>query len=287
MPSSMTGFGQADIHGYHVEIKGVNHRYKDIRVKMPRDLSAYEIPVRDIVSEAVQRGKIDVSITRSNAVSTQDRLAINQELAKAYFEDLSAMAKDFGGEVSFRDIILIPGVMGEGINKEEDQLPLVQEAVRQAIRVFSKARENEGANLTKDIMSRAVSLLSMAAAMKDLASDVTKVYRDRLHANLCALLADKSSMIDDVRLEQEVAILADKCDITEELVRLNSHLHTLEETITNQKGPIGRQADFILQEINREINTIGSKNQVHALSRIVIDAKTELEKIREQVQNIE
>lgn len=287
MPSSMTGFGQADIHGYHVEIKGVNHRYKDIRVKMPRDLSAYEIPVRDIVSEAVQRGKIDVSITRSNAVSTQDRLAINQELAKAYFEDLSAMAKDFGGEVSFRDIILIPGVMGEGINKEEDQLPLVQEAVRQAIRVFSKARENEGANLTKDIMSRAVSLLSMAAAMKDLASDVTKVYRDRLHANLCALLADKSSMIDDDRLEQEVAILADKCDITEELVRLNSHLHTLEETITNQKGPIGRQADFILQEINREINTIGSKNQVHALSRIVIDAKTELEKIREQVQNIE
>lgn len=287
MPSSMTGFGQADIHGYHVEIKGVNHRYKDIRVKMPRDLSAYEIPVRDIVSEAVQRGKIDVSITRSNAVCTQDRLAINQELAKAYYEDLSAMAKDFGGEVSFRDILLIPGVLGEGISKAEDQLPFVQEAVRQAIKVFSKARENEGANLTKDIMSRAGSLLNMTAAMKDLASDVTKVYRDRLHANLCALLADKSSMIDDVRLEQEVAILADKCDITEELVRLNSHLHTLEETITNQKGPIGRQTDFILQEINREINTIGSKNQVHALSRIVIDAKTELEKIREQIQNIE
>jgi uncharacterized protein (TIGR00255 family) len=123
--------------------------------------------------------------------------------------------------------------------------------------------------------------------MKDLASDITNVYRDRLHANLTALLSDKTSMIDAVRLEQEVALLADKCDITEELVRLNSHIRVLEETIVNQTGPIGRQTDFILQEINREINTIGSKSQINALSRIVIDAKTEMEKIREQIQNIE
>jgi len=283
----MTGFGLADVNGYHVEIKGVNHRYKDIRVKMPRDLSAYEIPVREIVSEAVHRGKIDVTVTKIADTSTPDRLTVNMELAKIYYEDLSFMAKNFGGEVTFRDILLIPGVLGEGINIREEQLPLVQEAVSQAIKAFSKARENEGATLTKDILSRACNLLRMAESMKDLASDVAKVYRDRLHANLSALLADKSSVIDDVRLEQEVAILADKCDITEELVRLNSHLHTLEETIANQKGPIGRQTDFILQEINREINTIGSKNQVHALSRIVIDAKTEMEKIREQIQNIE
>ena len=287
MPSSMTGFGQADVHGYHVEIKGVNHRYKDIRVKMPRDLSACEIPVRDIVSEAVYRGKVDVTVTKSAGSNTQDNLAINLDLARTYFEELSSMAKTFGGEVTFRDILLIPGVLGEGIDDMGDQLPLVQEAVRQAIKVFSKARELEGTNLTRDILSRAGNLLHLAESMKDLALDVTKAYRDRLHANLSALLADKSSMIDDARLEQEVAILADKCDITEELVRLNSHLHTLQETIANQKGPIGRQTDFILQEINREINTIGSKNQIHALSRIVIDAKTEMEKIREQIQNIE
>ncbi len=283
----MTGFGQADVHGYHVEIKGVNHRYKDIRVKMPRDLSAFEIPVRDMISVHVSRGKVDVTLTRDTASGAQEKMAINWELAKVYFEDLSSMAKIFGGEVTFRDILLIPGVFGEASPQMEDQLPKVQQAVQQAIEVFLKARQNEGTTLTKDIHTRVANLLSLAESMKDLASDITNVYRDRLHANLTALLSDKSSMIDAVRLEQEVALLADKCDITEELVRLNSHIRVLEETIVNQTGPIGRQTDFILQEINREINTIGSKSQINALSRIVIDAKTEMEKIREQIQNIE
>jgi uncharacterized protein (TIGR00255 family) len=283
----MTGFGQADVHGYHVEIKGVNHRYKDIRVKMPRDLSAFELPVRDLISEPVHRGKIDVTVTRNTAADTQEKMAINWELANLYFADLSSMAKVFGGEVTFRDILLIPGILGEGPTQVEDQLPKVQQAVRQAIELFLRARENEGKNLTKDILTRVENLRCLAESMKDLASDITNVYRDRLHANLTALLSDKSTMIDAVRLEQEVALLADKCDITEELVRLNSHIRVLEETIANQTGPIGRQTDFILQEINREINTIGSKSQINALSRIVIDAKTEMEKIREQVQNIE
>ncbi len=287
MPSSMTGFGQADVHGYHVEIKGVNHRYKDIRVKMPRDLSAFEILVRDMISEHVSRGKVDVTLTRDTASGAQEKMAINWELAKVYFEDLSSMAKIFGGEVTFRDILLIPGVFGEASPQMEDQLPKVQQAVQQAIEVFLRARQNEGTTLTKDIHTRVANLLSLAASMKDLASDITNVYRDRLHANLTVLLSDKSSMIDAVRLEQEVALLADKCDITEELVRLNSHIRVLEETIVNQTGPIGRQTDFILQEINREINTIGSKSQINALSRIVIDAKTEMEKVREQIQNIE
>lgn len=287
MPSSMTGFGQAEVLGYHVEIKGINHRYKDIRVRMPRDLSAFEIPVRDMISEPVHRGKVEVTVTRNTEANTLEKMAINWELAKLYFEDLSSMAKTFGGEVTFRDILLIPGVFGEGPPQMEDQLPKVQQAVRQAIEVFLKARENEGKTLTKDIHTRVENLLCLAEAMKGLASDITNVYRDRLHANLTVLLSDKSSMIDAVRLEQEVALLADKCDITEELVRLNSHIHVLEETILNQTGPIGRQTDFILQEINREINTIGSKSQINALSHIVIDAKTEMEKIREQIQNIE
>ncbi len=287
MPSSMTGFGQADVHGYHVEIKGVNHRYKDIRVKMPRDLSAFEIPVRDMISEQVNRGKVDVTLTRDTTTDMQEKMAINWELAKLYFEDLCSMAKTFGGEVTFRDILLIPGVFGEASPQMEDQLPKVRQAVRQAIEVFLRARENEGKTLIKDIHTRVANLLCLAESMKGLATDITNVYRDRLNANLTALLTDRSNMIDAGRLEQEVALLADKCDITEELVRLNSHIRVLEETIVNQTGPIGRQTDFILQEINREINTIGSKSQMNALSRIVIDAKTEMEKIREQIQNIE
>lgn len=287
MPSSMTGFGQADAHGYHVEIKGVNHRYKDIRVKMPRDLGALETTVRDMVSDAVHRGKVDVTVSRVTAAETQEKMAVNWDLARAYYEELCTMARNFGGDVSFRDILLIPGVLNEGAGQREDQLPLVREVLGVAIDSFSRARDNEGRTLAGDIRTRVGALTGMAAAMKDLATDMTRVYKDRLHANLSALLADKTSLIDEVRLEQEVALLADKSDITEELVRLNSHLRLLEETITGRSGPIGRQTDFILQEINREINTIGSKSQINALSRLVIDAKTELEKIREQIQNIE
>lgn len=287
MPSSMTGFGQADAHGYHVEIKSVNHRYKDIRVKMPRDLAALEMPVRDMVSETVQRGKVDITVSRVASAQTQEKMAINWDLARSYHEDLCTMARDFGGEISFRDILLIPGVLSEGPGRREDQLPLVQGVLREALESFTRSRDTEGRNLARDISSRVAALSGLAGDMKGLARDMTSVYKDRLHANLSALLADRASMIDEVRLEQEVALLADKSDITEELVRLGSHIRLLEETITGRSGPIGRQTDFILQEINREINTIGSKSQMGALSRMVIDAKTELEKIREQIQNIE
>lgn len=287
MPKSMTGFGQADAHGYHVEIKGVNHRYRDIRVKMPRELSSLELPVRDMVAEAVNRGKIDVTVSRITGIDTQEKMTVNMDLARSYYNDLCTMAKDFGGEVSFRDVMLIPGIFSEGTATSEDQLPFIQKALLDAISIFSRARENEGKNLSDDILSRVKTIMGIASRMKDLASDMTSVYKDRLHASLNALLKDKTTMLDDVRLEQEVALLADRSDITEELVRLHSHIDLLEETITNQTGPIGRQTDFILQEINREINTIGSKSQISALSRMVIDAKTELEKIREQFQNIE
>lgn len=287
MPSSMTGFGQADAHGYHVEIKSVNHRYKDIRVKVPRDLAALEMPVRDMVSEVVHRGKVEVSVNRTTPFQAQERMTVNWDLARSSYEELCVMARNYGGEVSFRDVLLVPGVMSEGTAQREDQLPLVQEAVRGALDSFTRARESEGRNLVRDITARVASLTGMTRAMKELASEITTVYKERLHASLSALLSDKTPMIDEVRLEQEVALLADKSDITEELVRLESHIRLLEETVTGRGGPIGRQTDFILQEINREVNTIGSKSQMGALSRLVIDAKTELEKIREQIQNIE
>lgn len=287
MSRSMTGFGQADANGYHVEIKGVNHRYRDIRVKLPRDLSALEIPLRDMVSEVVQRGKIEVTVTRNTTFNSQEKMSINWDLARIYHEELARMSIAFGGEVTFKDVILIPGVLSEGMNREDDQLPLIRHALTEALESFSRAKLNEGEHLKSDIKGRVVNLLNMSKTMKALATDMTKVYRDRLHANLNALLSGNVSVIDVVRLEQEVALLADKCDITEELVRLESHIISLEDAMDKMTGPIGRHSDFILQEISREINTIGSKSQVIGLSRLVIDAKTEIEKIREQVQNIE
>lgn len=287
MSRSMTGFGQADANGYHVEIKGINHRYRDIRVKLPKDLSSLEIPIKDMFSEAVQRGKVEVTVTRNTTIDPQERMAINWDLARIYHEDLSRMSEAFGGEVTFRDIILIPGVMSEKMDQADDQWHLIQPTLTEALESFSRAKENEGEHLRSDIQSRVVTLLQMSKMMKSLATTMTKVYRDRLHANLNALVSEKANVFDEVRLEQEVALLADKCDITEELVRLESHIRSLEDTMNMLTEPIGRRSDFILQEISRELNTIGSKSQITALSRTVIDAKTEIEKIREQVQNIE
>ena len=283
----MTGFGQADANGYHVEIKGINHRYRDIRVKLPKDLSSLEIPIRDMFSEAVQRGKVEVTVTRNTTIDPQERMAINWDLARIYHEDLSRMSEAFGGEVTFRDIILIPGVMSEKMDQADDQWHLIQPTLTEALESFSRAKENEGEHLRSDIQSRVATLLQMSKMMKSLATTMTKVYRDRLHANLNALVSEKANVFDEVRLEQEVALLADKCDITEELVRLESHIRSLEDTMNMLTEPIGRRSDFILQEISRELNTIGSKSQITALSRTVIDGKTEIEKIREQVQNIE
>lgn len=287
MPRSMTGFGQADAHGYHVEIKGVNHRYRDIRVKLPRDLSSLEIPARDMVSDAVHRGKIDVTITRVAAAGAEERMSINWDLARIYHEDLKRMAEAFGGDVTFRDVLSLPGILSEETTRAEDQWQLIRDALTEAIQSFSHAKENEGHHLKSDINARVETLLHMSKAMKALATDMANVYKDRLHANLSALLSEKTSVIDEVRLEQEVALLADKSDITEELVRFESHIRSLEDAMKVQAGPIGRRTDFILQEISREVNTIGSKSQLTELSRMVIDGKTEIEKIREQIQNIE
>jgi len=287
MPRSMTGFGQADDNGYHVEIKGVNHRFRDIRVRLPRDLSALEIPVRDMVNEALSRGKVDITITRNATVATGQKMAINWDLAQDYYNDLTKMAERFGGEVTFRDIIVIPGIMAEDPRDIEEQWPLVQIPIQKAIDAFCISKLGEGKRLKTDIVDRLESLLAMHNRMQSYTKDMFDTYRERMKSRLDNLLADRSSMIDETRMEQEVAIIADKSDITEELVRLHSHITSFTEVIGFPEASIGRRLDFLLQEINRELNTIGSKSQITPVSHIIIDAKTEVEKIREQVQNIE
>ncbi len=287
MPRSMTGFGQAEDNGYHIEIKGVNHRFRDIRVRLPRDLSALEIPVRDMVNDAIQRGKVDITITRTASSATGQKMAINWDLAQGYYEDLTDMAGRFGGEVTFRDIVMIPGVLAEDTHDIEEQWPLLQVPIKEAIDAFRSSKLSEGRRLKTDIVERLDLLLSMHDTMKVYTKEITDAYRERLRSHLDNLLGDRSAMIDETRMEQEVAILVDKSDITEELVRLHSHITSFAEVIGFPESSIGRRLDFLLQEINRELNTIGSKSQVTALSHIIIDAKTEVEKIREQVQNIE
>ena len=287
MPRSMTGFGQADMNGYHIEIKGVNHRYRDIRVRLPKDLSSFELPVRDLVQEYVLRGKVEVNITRGPLSDIQDRLSINWDLARLYFTDLVRLAQDFGGEVTFRDILLMPGIMTENIRDVEEQWPLLKEGLVSALESFTAAKSEEGRRLKADISARLESLARMHEKMKESAGAMVELFRERLTNRLYELLGDKADRVDETRVEQEIAIMADRSDITEALVRLQSHIASFLNVIAFPDPSIGRRLDFMLQEINRELNTIGSKSQILSLSHIVIEAKAEVEKIREQVQNIE
>ncbi len=287
MPRSMTGFGQADENGYHIEIKGVNHRYRDIRVRVPKDLSSFEIPVRDLVQECVTRGKVEVNITRSVSPDVQERLTVNWDLARLYSEDLGRMAREFGGEVTFRDILMLPGILGESARNIEEQWPLLREGITEALTSFSAAKTEEGKRLKTDISERLESLVRMHGDMNQAAQGMVEIFRERLRSRLQELLGDKADKVDETRLEQEIALMADRSDITEELVRLHSHITSFQGVIDAPDPSIGRRLDFMLQEINRELNTIGSKSQIITLSHIVIEAKAEVEKIREQVQNIE
>lgn len=287
MPRSMTGFGQADENGYHIEIKGVNHRYRDIRVRLPKDLSAYEIPARDLVNEAVARGKVEVNISRNVSSDIQDRPSINRDLAKVYFSDLTEMAQLYGGEITFRDIIALPGVMAESIQNTEEQWPLLKAGIGKALESFLASKQEEGKRLKSDMCSRLEFLSVLREKMESSVKGMFDFYRERLTSRLNELLDGKADVIDSSRIEQEVAMIADRSDITEELVRLRSHITSFTEVIDVPDPSIGRRLDFILQEINRELNTIGSKSQITHLSHTVIEAKAEVEKIREQVQNIE
>lgn len=287
MPRSMTGFGQADRNGYHIEIKGVNHRYRDIRVRIPKDLSAFEIPSRDLVQEYVTRGKVEINITRGGTPGVQERLAVNWALARLYSEDLGRMALEFGGEVTFRDILALPGILEESARNVEDLWPLLREGIIEALTSFTAAKTEEGGRLKADISKRLESLVRMHGDMNQAAQGMADIFRERLQSRLQELLGDKADRVDETRLEQEIALMADRSDITEELVRLHSHITSFKGIIDAPDPSIGRRLDFMLQEINREFNTIGSKSQIITLSHIVIGAKAEVEKIREQVQNIE
>lgn len=285
MPGSMTGYGHAEEGGYSVEIKGLNNRYKDIRVKLPRDMNQIEMQVRSAVSDAIQRGKADVIIARNVAEVEKQGLKIDWDYAKAVYADLKTMAGHFGGEASFRDVISIPGVIGEEEKKLEELWALINPVLEKALKGFLDSRMEEGEKLSKDMAERIQVLEGIRISIEKASEGMPKIFAERLNSNINSLLQGKPQ-VDEVRLAQEIAIMAERCDITEEVVRLKSHFDVFKETLKSANAA-GRRLEFILQEINREFNTIGSKSQDTSISIFVIDAKTELEKIREQLQNIE
>jgi len=289
MSMSMTGFGEAEEDGYHVEIKGVNYRNKEIYVHLPRELGALEQAIRMRVSSAIHRGKVDVYITRLPDKTRNGSLDINWDMADFYYNVFSKMAKKYGGDVTFRDLVSIPEVIMPFAQDMEAEARLIDVALVNAIDAFLASRKKEWEALKNDMVPRLERLDSLVSSMKDRSGDAVAIMRERLVSNIRSLLSDGNIEVDvdDARVAQEVAILAQKVDITEELVRLESHLATFTGVVDSDAGPKGKKLDFILQEINRELNTIAAKAHVTDLSPIVIEAKTEASKIREQVQNVE
>ncbi len=291
MIRSMTGYGKGEAsYGggrVTVEIRSVNHRYGEIYVKLPRNLIAFENDVRKLVSERLKRGKIEVFVQQEPGGEVAP-LAVNFALAKAYQEALTSLKSRLGlaGEVSVQLVAQQRDVLTAEDDHSLDAAlrEALLSAVSGAVEALEVMRSREGEALLDDLRKRMETVAALAGNVERRAPVVVSEYAVRLKDRLSQLAAD--STVNEERLAQEVAIMADRCDITEELVRLGSHLKQFESALTLSE-PVGRKMDFLLQEMSREVNTVGSKANDAEITVHVVEMKTEIEKIREQVQNIE
>ena len=292
MIRSMTGYGRAvqtiDGREITVELRSVNNRYLDCTVKLPRMFSFAEDSVKNRVKAAVSRGKVDVYIGVNAAQAADVQVAVNRPVLESYLAALRQIESEYGvrDDVTVMSLARLPDVFS--VEKtEEDEQKLTQDILsvaEEAISRYNTMRETEGAALEADLRGRAATILERVALVEARSPVTVAEYRERLRQKMQEVL--QNTAIDEGRILQEAAIYADRIAVDEETVRLRSHLAQLGDMLT-KGGAIGRKLDFLLQELNREANTIGSKCNDLELSNIVVDMKAELEKIREQTQNIE
>lgn len=292
MLKSMTGFGRSEIANVGqkiaVEMKAVNHRYCDINVKMPKKLSIFEASIRNLLKKYIQRGKVDVFITYEDYTENNMVLKYNEELAAEYVRVLRQMSEQFGVEndVKVPSLSRYPDVLTlEEQTVDEDELwSVLEEALHKASEQFVQSRLDEGENLKNDLIGKLDAMLEDVAFIEKRSPEILAEHRQRLEGKVKELLGD--STIDESRIVTETTIFADKICVDEEIVRLRSHI-TSTRTALQEGGSIGRKLDFIAQEMNREANTILSKANDLEVSNRAINLKTEIEKVREQIQNIE
>lgn len=294
MVKSMTGFGRGEFNdgkrNMVAEIKSVNHRYSDIQVRMPRRYSFAEDAVRNAVKEHISRGKIDVQISVEYIAESDIRVELNKPLAEQYINNFRALKDEYGvqGEITLDLISGMPEVLKQ-ISDVEDEDEIRQSIIKAtdaAAENLEKMRAVEGEKLAQDLLKRADLIKDMVAEIEVKAADLPKIYKEKLSARINELL-DGAEPVQEDRLAQEVAIFADKADITEEITRLKSHMDQMKAIINESKGADGKKLDFLVQEMNREANTIGSKANDLGITEVMLRIKSEVEKIREQVQNIE
>ena len=291
MIKSMTGFGRGKYENegrmYTVEIKSVNHKYTDISVKLPRFLNSIEDKIRKRVAEVISRGKVDIYISFENYSSQGTNIRINRELAKEYLKELKALSEeaDIKYDVNVIDITKFPEVLKIEDEDIEDIISVeIMNAIDEALNNFVAMRAEEGAKLVEDMERRLQIVETKVEEIKGFSATLVEDYMQRLEQRVTELMKDK--VVDETRLAQEIVIFSDKSSIEEELTRLDSHIIQFKKLI-KESSPIGKKFDFLVQEMNRETNTIGSKANSIDITNRVIDIKTEIENIREQIQNIE
>lgn len=291
MIKSMTGYGKSTLcvnsREYQVEIKTVNHKYSDINIKMPRIISYLEDDIRKAIASRIKRGKVDISITFEDYGQEANEVKINTELAQIYIRELKRLAieENISSNIEVTEISKFPDVLKIKSNFDESAIKEeILQVVNDATNKLVEMRTKEGEQISKDILDRISQIEEKTEEIFGLSTGLIDEYVVKLEARIKEIL--KTDDIDKSRLLQEVVIYADKCSVEEEITRIKSHILQLKDLLHNNEA-IGKKMDFLIQEINRETNTIGSKANNLEITNRVVDIKTILEDIREQVQNIE
>ena len=292
MIKSMTGFGRSVYENegreYLIEIKSVNNRFNDINIKMPRSLSYLEEKIKKEILKTVSRGKIDLYITFNNNSDLGKSIKLNTEIAKKYVDELKKLSKETEiiDNINIMDISKFPDVLN--IRVEETAEEIIENelfiALTNSIKSFIDMREKEGNKIKQDLDARIKVVSDKIKEISNISTGLVEEYIVKLETRIKELL--KTDVVDQTRLAQEIVIYSDKCSVEEEITRLKSHISQF-LNLTNEDIPVGKKLDFLIQEMNRETNTIGSKANNLQITNLVVDIKTELENVREQVQNIE
>lgn len=295
MFKSMTGFGRGEYldsdHRFIVEIRAVNHRFNDIVLRIPKNLGGLEDRVRKNIAGTLARGRIDVVVIADDFMERRRTIRVDKGLANGYFQAVKDVADACGLDikaVSAYDVAKFPDVLKvEEISEDLETLwPKLAEAIDQAVGNLMAMRTAEGENIYRDLTARIDRIRELGATIAVRAPIIVEEYREKLRERCREILTEVNAAPDEARLLQEVAIMADRTNITEELVRLESHLDQFGQAMRGENA-VGRKLDFILQELNRETNTIGSKANDMSTSGLMVELKSEIEKVREQIQNIE
>jgi len=291
----MTGFGQGVVERdgvrVQVELKGVNHRFLDVKMRLPGEVGLLEPALRTVIQERVSRARIDIAVVIVSSRPASSRVVINRDLVSEYLRAVDTLKTEFRltGAVGVESILSLPGVVvfqAEAVRADGVAAALLTEALRQALDVYDTMRASEGRRLADDLKVRLQDIRAAGRRIAEEARGLPETYARRLKERVATLLSGERAL-DESRLAQEVALLASRADITEELVRLQGYLDQAEETLSRPQGSIGKTLDFIMQEMNREANTISSKSETLPICQGALLIKAEVEKIREQAQNLE